>query len=101
MAVFCLCEDVDLIPVLAQGVKDLCCCKLQDRLQMQLRSGVAVAMVSPAAPIQPLAKELPYAAGAAVKGGKKEENRYFSEKMQAHHTGSMPALHFLLLRILY
>ena len=39
------------------------------RLQVQLGSGVAVAVAqaSAAAPIQPLAWELPYAAGAALK----------------------------------
>ena len=39
---------------------------------MQLRSGVAVAKASAAAPIPPLAWELLYAAGAALKREKKD-----------------------------
>ena len=35
-------EDLGLIPDFAQRVKDLECCKLRHRLQMGLRSGVAV-----------------------------------------------------------
>ena len=49
-----LCEDVGLISGLIHWVKDLA-----------LRQ--ATAYVSAAAPIQPLAWELPYATGAAVK----------------------------------
>ena len=43
--------------------------RIRCRLQVQLGSGVAVAVAqaSAAAPIQPLACELPYAAGAALK----------------------------------
>ena len=48
--------------------------KLQHRLQMWLGSGVAVA-VAAAALIPPLARELPYATGAALKSkGKKKRN---------------------------
>ena len=45
------------------------CCRLQCRSQTWLRSGVTVAMAqaSAAAPIRPLAWELPCAAGAAFK----------------------------------
>ena len=53
------------------GLKIRQCCKLQCRLQMRLRSGVAtaVAKIRPAAPalIRPLARELTYATGAAIK----------------------------------
>ena len=41
---------------------------------MWLRSGVAVAQEAAAALIQPLAWELPYAAGAALKRKKKKKN---------------------------
>ena len=57
------CEDAGLIPGLTQWVKDLCCCELWYRSQMQLGSRIAVAV---AAPIQPLAWELPYDMGAVV-----------------------------------
>ena len=44
-------------------------CKLQHRSQMRLGSSVAMAVVyaSSAALIHPLAQELPYAAGAALR----------------------------------
>ena len=41
----CLCEDAVSIPGLGQWVKDQHCCKLWHRLQMQLASGIAVAVV--------------------------------------------------------
>ena len=43
------------------GLRIWHCCELWCRLQMRLRSGVAVAL------IQPLAWELPYTMGAALK----------------------------------
>ena len=44
---------------------------------MRLRSNVAMAVVwpSPAALIQPLAQELPYAAGVAIKRKKKKKKK--------------------------
>ena len=54
-------EDAGSIPGLVQWVMIWHCHKLQCRSQMQLGSPVAVAAA--AAPIGPLAEELPYAAG--------------------------------------
>ena len=69
-------EDAGSICGLAQWVKEQCCCKLQCRSQMQLESGVAVAVAvaGKAAPIQPLAWELPYATGVAIK--RKKERKH-------------------------
>ena len=59
-------EDADSIPGLAQWDELWC------RLQMRLRSGVAVAVAAGAALIGPLAWEVAYAAGAALqRRGKK------------------------------
>ena len=62
-------EDAGLIPGLLQRVKDPALPPLLRRSQMPLGSGnaVALAQAASAAPIQPLAQELPYAAGAALK----------------------------------
>ena len=51
------------------GLRIQHCCELQCRLQTQFQSGIAVAVCGPAAvvPVRPLAWELPYAAGAALK----------------------------------
>ena len=51
------------------GLRVQRCCKLWHRLQMRLRSGVALAVASAAvaALIRPLAQELPYATGVAIK----------------------------------
>ena len=52
------------------GLRIQGCCKLPCRLQMWLRSHIAVWLwcwLAAAAPIGPLAWELPYAAGEAVK----------------------------------
>ena len=48
-----VCKDAGLIPGLAQWVKDAACRRLQSRSQMQLGSGVAVAVAEAlvAAPI--------------------------------------------------
>ena len=40
-----VCEDVGSIPALLGGLRVQRCCKLQYKSQMQLRSGVAVAVV--------------------------------------------------------
>ena len=81
------------VPIVAQWVKDLifsvrlqvqplswfgglqvwCYYKLPCRLQMLLRSGIAVAVASAAALIQSLAWELPYAVGAARKGKRRKK----------------------------
>ena len=55
-------EDAGLTPGLAQW----CCCELQWRSQLQLRSGIAVA-VGLQLGLDPLARELTYAAGMALK----------------------------------
>ena len=47
---------------------------------MWLKSGVAVAWATGAAPIQPLDQELPYATGAVVKRKKKKEREREKEK---------------------
>ena len=68
---------------LLSGLRIWHCCKLQYRLQMQLGSHVAVAVVQPvaAATIQPLAWELPYATGVALKG-KEEKRNSFNKKFK-------------------
>ena len=61
---------------LLSGLRIWCCHKLQRRLQKQLGSCVAaaVAYVAAAAPTQPLAWELPYAADVAIKEKKKKKS---------------------------
>ena len=57
---------------------------------MWLRSGVAVAVAPAAAPVQPLARERPCAAGAALKRKKKEEeknpNTWWAESLMSLHS---------------
>ena len=62
-------------PLPCSGLRIQHCCKLQGRLPMWLgsRMAVAVAVAGAAAPIQPLAWELPCAAGAALKRKKKKK----------------------------
>ena len=57
------------------GLRILSCCKLWPRLQIWLRSTVAltVAQASAAAPVQPLPQELLYAIGMAMKRKKERE----------------------------
>ena len=62
-------EDTGLIPGPTQWVREYC--ELQCRSQMCI--SVAVARLAGAAPIQPLAWELPYAAGTALKRPKKKK----------------------------
>ena len=62
-----VCEDVSSIPGLAQQVKDLGLLQAVVWVTDVTRIGAAVA----AAPIQPLAQELPYVVGMATKKGKK------------------------------
>ena len=68
----CLPEDVGLIPGLAQWVKDLPCNKLLQRSDPVLPW--LWYRLAAAAPIRPLNQELPYAAGAAIKRGKKNHS---------------------------
>ena len=60
------------------GLRIQHCCKLWHRLQMGLRSGIAVVVVqaSAAALIQPLAWELPNATGAAIKRRKEKKKKH-------------------------
>ena len=51
---------------------------------MWLRSGVAVAQEAAAALIQPLAWELPYAAGAALKRKKKKKKNINNSTVVKH-----------------
>ena len=57
------------------GLRIQCCFELQCRLQLWLGFGIAVAVCRPgaAAPIQPLALELSYAVGAALKRKKEKK----------------------------
>ena len=65
-------EDVSSIPELTQRVKTWHCHELFCRSQMRLGSGVAVAVASTTAPIRPLAWEIPYAMGLALKSQKQK-----------------------------
>lgn len=68
--------------VTLSGLRIWPCRKLPHRLQMQLRSGAA------AVPIQPLAQELPYPTGVALKGKKKrhhKENEKTSNRLQKNY----------------
>ena len=69
------------VPSLASisGLRIQHCCALQCSSQMQLRFHVDVA-VAAAAPIRPLAWELPYAAGWAIKSKKTNKQK----KMDTH-----------------
>ena len=72
-------EDTGSIPGLAQCIKNLTSLQaLRCKLQIQLGSGIAVAVVcrpAAAAPLQPLAWEHPYAAGATLKKKKKNDRK--------------------------
>ena len=74
------------VPSLAllSGLRIQCCCKLQDRSQMQLRSSVAV--------IQPLARELPYAADMAIEGKKYFKRRNEGKDVQKEDSSSLQDL---------
>ena len=63
-----LCEDVGYILALLHGLRIWYCHKLQCRSQLQLGSGVTVVVVYlVAALIRPLAWELPWATGTAIR----------------------------------
>ena len=57
------------------GLRIQHCCKLQCRSQMQLGSGVAVALVIPS-----LALKIPYAAGVPLKRKKGKKNLLIKKK---------------------
>ena len=98
-------EDAGSIHSLTQWVKDLAllwavvqvkdearilhCRELWCRLQTRLRSCVAVAAT---APIWPLAREPPYATGAALKRNEKKKEKTFLQK----DTGSFTSQYFRL-----
>ena len=73
-----ICEDVGMIPVLLSGLRIWHCCELWYRSQTWLGSSVAVAVAqtgscgSNSTP-GPLAWELPYAMGTALKSEKKKK----------------------------
>ena len=61
-------EDVGSIPGLSQWVKDLSCHELGCKSEMWLRSQVAIAVAKQLLLLfEPLAWELPYAVGVALK----------------------------------
>ena len=55
---------------------------MKHRSQMQLRSGIAVAVV--ATPIQPLAQEHPYAADVPIKKREKKKVHLFLPTKKTH-----------------
>ena len=65
------------IAALLGGFRIQHCCELWCRLQMQLESGIAVAVcrLAAVAPNRPLAWEPPYAAGAVLKSKKKKKKK--------------------------
>ena len=85
-------EIAGLIPGLAQWVKDLTWC----RLQLWLRSGSELmslwlwCRLAAAAPIQPLAWELPYATQVVLKRRKKEERK--EGRKEERKEGKEPAI---------
>ena len=60
-------EDMSWIPSFTQWIKDLAFQELWCRLQTWLGSCVAVAVTDSCSSYRPLAWELPYAAGVALK----------------------------------
>ena len=62
---------------LLSGLRIQCCCELWCKLQMRIGSALLWLWCRPAAtaPIRPLAREPPYATGAAVKRQKEKEKR--------------------------
>ena len=70
-------EDEGLIPGLAQWIKDrhCYCCKVWHRSQMWLRLSMLWLWhrLAATAPIKPLAQELPYATGVALKRKREEK----------------------------
>ena len=82
-------EAVSSILALLSGFRIQLCPELWCRAQIGLGSCVAVPVVWPTAvaPIQPPAWELPYAAGVALKRGKKRERERRKEKEKENNVG--------------
>ena len=74
---YCL-EDAGSKHGPTQWVKNWRCCKLQHRSQMWLGSGMAVVVAksSAAAPVRPVAWELPCAADVAIKSKNKQTKKH-------------------------
>ena len=99
----CLSEDVDSIPGLAQWVKIQWCRKLWCRSQMQLRSIVVWLWCRPAAaaPIWPLAQELPYTTGTALKKKKERKKEMQVSKSYKWTFSPLPKILFQIFLILH
>ena len=81
-------EDVGQSLALLSGLRILCYRELCYRSQMQLRSGIAMAMTEAPAPIWLLAWELPYATGVALKSKnhqKKKKKKKKEKKKKSKH----------------
>ena len=83
------------------GLKIPHCCELWCSLQIWLGSLVAVAKLAAAARIRPLAWELPYAAGAALKRFKKQKRLRGYRKDKDYHFLSFPLFLYLFFFFFY
>ena len=73
-------EDVGLIPGLAQGSSVAVSCGVDGKCSLDPTFLWLWHKLAAVAPIQPLAWELPYAAGAALKSEKKKKKKKKKEK---------------------